>query len=70
MPYRLKRGQETFTVVDGPDAGKTFKRGREYDRIPDAEKHRFEKVPEAKAPAAEKPQEDKKTRKKGNTPKE
>lgn len=42
--HRLKNGQDTFTVVDGPDAGKTFKRGVEYEAIPPGEEHRFEKV--------------------------
>jgi hypothetical protein len=42
--YRLKKGQESFEVVDGPAAGMKFKRGREYDTIPTGEKHRFEIV--------------------------
>jgi len=42
--FRLKNGQDTFTVVDGPDAGKTFQRGMEYEAIPPGEGHRFEKV--------------------------
>lgn len=43
--YRLKNGQETFEIVDGPDAGKRFERGRTYDAVPGAEKHRFELAP-------------------------
>ncbi|MBU3952168.1 MAG: hypothetical protein KKF12_17635 [Proteobacteria bacterium] len=44
MAYKLKNGQETFQVVDGPDTGKTYKRDVEYESIPPGEEHRFEKV--------------------------
>ena len=53
MPtYQLKPGQDDFDVVDGPAAGKTFRRGRTYDKIPANEKHRFEPVKQAKRPVA------------------
>lgn len=45
MKYRLKQGQESFQVVDGPYAGKTFDRGKPYTDIPPEEKRRFEKIP-------------------------
>jgi len=41
--FRLKKGQETFQVVDGPDAGKTFKKGVVYDKAPAGYETRFEK---------------------------
>jgi hypothetical protein len=41
---KLKKGQETFQVVDGPDAGRTFERGVEYDTPPKGYENRFEKV--------------------------
>jgi len=52
MAYKLKNGQETFQVVDGPDTGKTYNRGVEYESIPPGEEHRFEKVAKP-APKAE-----------------
>lgn len=52
MKYRLKPGQESFQVVDGPYAGKTFERGKVYTDIPPEEKSRFEKMPvETQKPA-------------------
>jgi len=43
MPkYQLKPGVENFTVMSGPDAGKSFVRGRVYDRVPDGYADRFE----------------------------
>jgi len=42
--FKLKKGQETFQVVDGPNTGKTYERGREYESIPAGEENRFEKV--------------------------
>ena len=65
--YRLKPGQESFEVVDGPSAGKKFLRGQTYMEIPAEYRKRFEPaVPpvqpipkssdsrKAKAPAQEK----------------
>jgi hypothetical protein len=54
--YRLKKGQESFEVVDGPGAGLKFLRGKVYDgkTIPKTESWRFEPVPKPapdKAPA-------------------
>lgn len=59
--YRLKEGQESFTVVDGPLAGRTFIPGQPYPEIPPEEAHRFKHPGEAvmasmaekEAPAAE-----------------
>jgi hypothetical protein len=45
MSYRLKPNREAFEVVDGPDAGKRFVRGKTYDQVPESEKHRFELAP-------------------------
>ncbi len=42
--YRLKG--PAFTVVDGPFAGKTFRRGVIYKEVPPEEAGRFEKVSE------------------------
>jgi len=41
---KLKKGQETFQIVDGPDAGKTFTRGVEYDTPPKGYENRFETI--------------------------
>jgi hypothetical protein len=41
---KLKKGQESFTVMDGPYEGKTFEKDVEYDEVPENEKHRFESV--------------------------
>jgi hypothetical protein len=38
---KLKKGQETFTIVDGRDAGKTFEKGVEYDKPPKGYESRF-----------------------------
>jgi len=40
----LKKGQETFQIVDGPDAGKIFKRGVAYDTPPKGYENKFEEV--------------------------
>lgn len=42
--YRLKNGQEGFEVVDGPDAGKSFRRGKTYPSVPAGYENRFDKV--------------------------
>jgi len=42
--YRLKKGQEAFQIVDGPDARMKFEKGRTYTKIPKAEARRFEEV--------------------------
>lgn len=51
--YRLKPGQESFEVVDGPYANKKFKKGQVYTDIPPHELKRFEEVKPPK-PAAKK----------------
>ena len=42
--FRLKKGQESFQVVDGPDAGRTFERDVEYHQPPVGHDHLFEPV--------------------------
>lgn len=58
VKYRLKPGQESIEVVDGPHAGRVYLKGRIYTDIPEAEARRFEEVkPTAadKTPPAAKP---------------
>ena len=43
--WRLKNGEESFQVVDGPFAGRRFGKGCEYEEIPEQERRRFERVP-------------------------
>lgn len=60
MAYRLK--SESFEIVDGPDAGKKFKRGQVYDQIPEAYLSEFEMIPARDMPApakSDKKREDK-----------
>ncbi len=40
----LKKGQEAFTIVDGPDKGKTFKPNTEYEKAPKGYEKRFSAV--------------------------
>ena len=47
---RLKKGREAFTIVDGPDAGKTYRPGMEYDQVPKGYEDRFEKNKDPKPP--------------------
>jgi len=42
--YQLKKGVESFEVVDGAFAGKKFLRGRVYAAIPPEEKDKFKKL--------------------------
>jgi len=44
--YQLKTGSESFTVVDGPYAGKTYKPGQAYADVPPQEKKRFMEIKE------------------------
>ena len=44
MPYTLKRGQESFEIVDGKHAGKKFVKGKLYGSVPRAYAMRFDKV--------------------------
>lgn len=53
--YRLKNGVESFTVVDGKFAGRTYERGQAYAEIPPQEKGRFEEIREAPASSETKP---------------
>lgn len=67
--YQLKKGQEAFTVVEGPFAGQTFKPGVHYAEIPKETAGRFAAVkddgplpaPEPAAEPAAKPKTEKKT---------
>jgi hypothetical protein len=49
--YRLKPGEEDFTVVDGEYAGRKYVKGQLYDKRPTHETHRFETVRPAKKTA-------------------
>ena len=55
---------ESFEVVDGPYAGRKYKRGKAYADIPPEEKQKFEKIKEP-APVEEKSKTDKPGEKKG-----
>jgi len=48
--WKLKKGQPSFEVVDGPLAGHRFQPGQEYKTIPSGEKRRFEKIKKTTAP--------------------
>jgi hypothetical protein len=47
---RLKKGQEAFEIVDGPDAGLKFERNKTYDQAPLGYEDRFEKVAQVEVP--------------------
>lgn len=47
MSYRLKKGIESFDVVDGRYAGRRYARGQAYEEIPPEEKHKFELIKKA-----------------------
>ncbi len=49
--YQLKKGQESFTPVEGPFAKKMFSPGIPYAEIPPQEAKRFTEIKEA-APEA------------------
>jgi hypothetical protein len=51
MFYKLKSGIETFEIVSGPDAGKSYVRAKVYDRVPEGYEHKFEPVGLTSAPA-------------------
>ena len=57
MPYKLKANVESFEVVDGPFAGRSFKSGEIYEEIPAAEKDRFEAVKQDVPKATKRPAE-------------
>lgn len=42
--FRLKKGIESFQVVDGPFAGRKFLKGKEYAEVPDGERGKFRKT--------------------------
>jgi hypothetical protein len=43
--YRLKKNCENFTIVDGPDAGKKFVKGKIYNSVPTGYAAKFDAVP-------------------------
>lgn len=51
--YKLKKGQESFTPVEGPMAGREFAPGRIYEEIPPGTEGRFEKIQPQPTPAQE-----------------
>lgn len=52
--FRLKKGQEAFEVVDGPDAGKKYERDVEYHQPPKGHENLFEPVRTGLKPKPEK----------------
>ena len=42
--YRLKQGVEGFDVVDGPLAGRQYRKGVVYDEIPPGDAAKFKEV--------------------------
>jgi len=44
MPYKLKANAPEFDCVDGPFAGKKYRRGEVYADVPPGDKGRFETV--------------------------
>ena len=60
--YQLKKGQEKFTVVEGPCKGMSFAPGVRYAEIPREHAKRFTETTAAPAPPADpaKPKTDKK----------
>ncbi len=57
--YRLKKGVAEFDVVDGPFAGRGYRRGRVYAQaeLPPREAHKFETIEAAEAAPTEAPAE-------------
>lgn len=53
--YRLKKGQESFTAVEGPCEGKTYKPGETYAEVPPGEERRFDDIGAAPARKAAAP---------------
>lgn len=54
--YRLKKGMESFQVVDGPMAGRKFLKGEVYTEIPPGEVRKFDEIkpkPSVPVPAKE-----------------
>ena len=61
MEYQLKKGVESFEVVDGPYAGRKYMRGKIYTDIPPQEKRKFEEVKKPPAPSSIPPKKAKAT---------
>lgn len=67
--YQLKKGQESFQIVDGPNAGRKFERGRKYkeSQIPAEVNERFEKIEvKSQKPEVRNQKSEKKTAEPGN----
>lgn len=62
--YRLKKNMESFQVVDGQFAGRSYRPGVAYDEIPPQEAGKFEQIKEA-APQEDAPRPVKTESKKG-----
>lgn len=52
--FQLKKGQEAFTIMAGPDEGKTFRPGMTYDVPPIGYTNRFEKIQTSQAAKSKK----------------
>ncbi len=52
MPWVLKKNAPEFDVVDGPMAGKQFRKGITYTDVPPGDKAKFEEVKATPKPAA------------------
>ena len=61
MGFRLKPGQESFSLVDGKHAGKKFNRGQMYEEVPPEVKDRFEEDKPPKTSYAKEKEKKKKT---------
>jgi hypothetical protein len=54
MKYRLKKGAQPFTVIEGECAGVSFKHGPVYDAVPLRNKKDFDAIPDPPPPEADK----------------
>ncbi|MBU1193964.1 MAG: hypothetical protein KKE62_01975 [Proteobacteria bacterium] len=50
---KLKKGQEAFVVVDGPDAGRTYRQDTTYPQAPKGYETRFEQIKPKPVPQPE-----------------
>jgi len=60
MSYRLKKNVQSFTVVEGPLADRSYRHGQIYEEIPQNEAARFDRLATAD-PAPEKEKSVRKT---------
>ncbi|MCX5824432.1 MAG: hypothetical protein NTY86_13235 [Deltaproteobacteria bacterium] len=49
--YQLKKGKESFTMVEGPFKGRKFEPGKSYSEIPPSMSGSFTEIKKATAPA-------------------